>query len=231
MKKFGDSASGIVYAVLAVVGIFLLIQESITEATDEEILSHYADSGNRTGEIVGFILVTVGVMFFLWFLSVLRSRLGSIEHEPGTLSTLAFGAGVTAAGLLVGTAALLVGTSFATELSSDFVVDPNLARFAVSTGFVLLFGSVLVSFALVIATSVLALRTKVLPNWLGWVGFAAVVLAIVESILLPVFVIPAWVVVVSIVLMKGTPTSRPQAREPVVQERGPVAQEREPVAR
>ena len=39
-----------------------------------------------------------------------------------------------------------------------------------------LMGSVLVNGVLVIATSVLALRTAVLPNWLGWVGFAAVVL-------------------------------------------------------
>lgn len=207
-------ASGIVSAVLVVVGIFLLVAEQIDEDTDEEILSYYAESGNRTGEIVGFILVTVGVMFFLWFLSTLRSRLSSVEPEPRTLSTLGFGAGSTAAALLVGAGALLVGTSFAAELSSRFVVDPNLARFVVITGYAFLTGSVLVNLVLVITTSVLALRTAALPTWLGWVGFAAVVLAIVEVFLLPVFVIPVWVLVVSVVLIMPTPVDHPQESTP-----------------
>ena len=156
------------------------------------------------------MLVTVGVLFFLWFVSTLRSRLRSVEPEPKTLSTLAFGAAVAAAALLIGAAALLAGTSMAAEYSSGFVVDPNLARFAFITGDVFLVGSVLVNCVLVIATSVLALRSAVLPNWLGWVGFAAVVLAVVEAALLPVFVIPVWVLIVSIVLMARSPARHSQ---------------------
>jgi len=214
MKRLGAPASGIVYAVLVVVGTILLVQESIDEDTDEQIRSYYADSGNRDTETVGFFLVAVGVLFFLWFISVLRSRLSSAEPEAKSLSSLAFGAGSTAAALLIGAAVFLAGTSWAVEIDNDFVVDPNQARFAVTTGYVLLMGAVLVNCVVVMATSVLALRTAVLPNWLGWVGFAAVVLAIVEVFLLPVFIIPVWVVVVSVVLMAGTSTSQLQAHEP-----------------
>lgn len=214
MKRVGAPASGIVHAVLVVVGILLLVQESIDTNTDEQIRSYYADSGNRNAEIVGFFLVVLGVLFFLWFISVLRSRLSSAEPEPATLSFLALGAGSTAAALLIGAAVLLAGTTWAVEIDSDFVIDPNQARFAVTTGYVLLIGAVLVNCLVVIATSVLALRTAVLPDWLGWAGFAAVVLAIVEMFLLPVFIIPVWVLVVSVVLMMGTSTSRFQAHEP-----------------
>lgn len=214
MKRLGAPASGIVYAVLVVVGTLLLVLAAIDTKTDQEILSHYGDSGKRTGEIVGFILVTVGALFFLWFLSTLRSRLRSGEPEPKTLSALVFGAGVAASALLIGGAAVIAGTSFAAEFSSDFVVDPNLARFAVIIGFLFLIGSALVNSALVIATSVLALRTAAFPNWLGWVGFAAVVLAVVEAFLLPVFVIPVWVVVVSVVLMARSPATHSQVRQP-----------------
>jgi len=214
MKLLRAPASGVVYAVLVVVGMLLLVQESIDERTDEQIRSYYTDSGNRTTQIVGFFLVAVGVLFFLWFISVLRSLLSSAEPEAKVLSTLAFGAGSTAAALLTVAAALLAGTSWAVEIATDFVVDPNQARFVVTTGYVLLMGAVLVNCVLVIATSVLALRTSVLPNWLGWAGFAVVVLAIAEAFLLPVFIIPVWVVVVSVVLLVGTSTSQIQAHEP-----------------
>ena len=207
MKRLGAPASGIVYAVLVVVGIILLVGAQLDTKADQEILSHYADSGKRTGELVGFILVTAGVLFFIWFVATLRSRLRSIEPEPKTLSALAFGAGVTAAALLIGAAAVIVATSTAVEFSDEFVVDPNLARFALSTGYLLLTGAVLVNCVLVVATSVLALRSAVFPNWLGWFGFAAVVLAVGEAFLLPVFVIPVWAVVVSVVLMGRSPAS------------------------
>ena len=206
-------ASGIVYAVLFVVGIFLIVQEGIDTRSDQEILSYYADGGS-TGEMVGLLLVAVAVLFFLLFVSTLRNRLRSVELEPKSLSTLASGAGVTSAALLIGSGALLVSTSFAAEFISGFVVDPNVVRFAFGTGVLFLMGSVLVNGVLVIATSVLALRTAVLPNWLGWVGFAAVVLAVVEALLLPIFAIPVWISVVSVVLIVRTPTEATEAASP-----------------
>lgn len=208
------AASGVVYAVLAIVGVLLLVLEEIDGATDEEILSYYSDSGNRTTEMVGFVLALVGALFFVWFLSSLRGRLRAVEPAPKTLTDLAFGAGVAAAALFVGAAVMLSATSNALEISSRFEVDPNLARFAVSTGYVFLIGSVLFNCALVASTSVLALRTTVLPNWLGWVGLAAIVLAIVEAFLLPVFVIPVWVAIVSVVLTLGAPAINTDVQEP-----------------
>ncbi|MDH4170843.1 MAG: hypothetical protein OEW42_14765 [Acidimicrobiia bacterium] len=207
MKRFlTASAAGIVYAVLAVVGVLLLVVEQVDGDTDEEILSYYADSGNRGVETAGLMMVTIGALFFLWFLSSLRSRLRVVEPEHRTLPDLAFGAGVAAATLFFAAGVMLSATSNAVEISSRFEVDPNLARLAVATGFVLLIGSVLCNCVLVAVTSVLALRSAVLPNWLGWVGFAALVLAIGEAFLLPVFMIPVWVLIVSVVLIMVTPT-------------------------
>ncbi len=74
----------------------------------------------------------------------------------------------------------------------------------------LLVGSLFVSGIVVATASVLALRSPALPDWVGWAGVAAIVLGIAESLLLPVFVIPAWVVIVSIVLMRRAPTGDAQ---------------------
>ena len=198
------NASGIVSSVLIVIGIFLLVIEEIDARTDEEIVSYYSDSGNRAAENLGVALLGIGALLFLWFLSALRTRLELAELAPRTLTTLTFGAGVVAAALLVSAGVLLDATTTAVEYDGDFAVDPNLARFAVSTGAFFLFGWVVANCVLVFATSTLALRTTVLPTWFGWVGFAAVPLAIVESFLLPVFVIPAWILVASVILTVRT---------------------------
>ena len=119
------------------------------------------------------------------------------------------GAGATAAALLLVAAALFGATSMAVQFSSRFSVDVNLARFALSTGYIAAFASVLVNCLVVIATSIVALRTPVLPSWFAWAGFAVVPLAIVESMLLfPIFLIPLWVLLTSIIL-----TTQPEQAE------------------
>lgn len=201
MRRIVAPASGIAYALLAAIGTILLVGAEIDLMTDEEILAHYADSGNRSLEAVGFYLAALAVVLFLWFVATLRSRIAPVEGEPRTLSALAFGGGIAGASLFAGGAALLAGTSLAAELATGFVVDPNMARFALTAGYLLLTASVFANCVLIVATSVLIFRTGVLPTWLSWAGFAAVVLAVIEIFLFPAFVIPVWVLVVSVVLM------------------------------
>ncbi len=220
MKRLSAPVSGIVYAVLAIVGTIIIVAEEVDSATDEAILAYYGDSGNRATETIGVTMMLVGAMAFVWFLSALWSRLRVVRRESGVLADLGFGAGLVAAALFVGGAALLNAMATTVEISSGFTVDPDLARFAVGTGYVFLIGSVLFNCVLIATTSVLALRTDIFPNWLGWVGFAAVVLAVVETFLLPVFVVPLWVATVSIVMIRTAPTT---SRDPDRRVDTPVA--------
>ena len=213
MKRLAAPISGIVYAVLAVVGLLLIVWEEVDTRTDQEILSYYGNSGNRDTEGIGFMLMIVGAMAFLWFLSGLRSRLKSVAHESEILPDLTFAAGVVAAALFIGGGALLNATATTMDVSDKFTVDPDLARFAVAAGYLFLIGSVLINCVLIASTSVLALRTDVFPSWLGWLGFAAIVAAIVEVFLLPAFTVPVWVLVVSIVMIRSAPTRDLQARD------------------
>jgi len=98
---------------------------------------------------------------------------------------------------------------------NGFTVDPTLARFAIGAGELTLVGSVLVMCLFAGAISVLALRTTAFPRWLGWVGFAAVILALVEAVLLPIFVMPVWVAIVSLALIVRRPAEVPRMHEAV----------------
>ncbi|MGH3133688.1 MAG: hypothetical protein ACRDNY_08120 [Gaiellaceae bacterium] len=198
-------ASGIVYVLLFVVGL-MVAPKSIGE-TDEEILAYYADSGNRAREISSFFIGIVAVLFFLFFLRTLHRRLRSVESEPKSLPALAFGAGVTSAALLVGAVALWTGTSFTIEDTSEFVVDPSLARYVDTTGYLLFTASVMVTSLLVGATSLLAVRTAVLPTWLGWVGLPVAVILLFAFFFFPLLVFWLWVLAVSVIFIARPPVT------------------------
>lgn len=192
-------ASGIVYVVLFVVAF--IVGPGDVGNSDEEILSYYADSGNRVSEIVAFFLVTVGLLFFIWFASTLRNRLRSVEPEPKSLSALTFGAGVASATLMMGAMSLFVAVAITAEDLDEFVVDPNTARVLENAGYLFFTASTMVAAILVAATSVLAIRTAVLPKWLGWVGLLVAVAALFAIFFVPLFIFWLWVLVVSIVLL------------------------------
>ena len=80
-------AAGLTYAVLYVVGFFLIVKDELDEKSDADLVSYYADSGNRTGDIVGLLLVAISLLFFLLFVSALRERLRTAGDEGGLLSS------------------------------------------------------------------------------------------------------------------------------------------------
>ncbi len=180
--------------------------------TDEEILAHFADGGHRTADIASFFLAPVAILFFLLFLSTLWNRLRSVEAEPRTLSTLALAAGVTSAALFVAAVAVLVSTALAAR-DSEFVVDPSLARLVDKAGYLLITGSVMVMSALVAATSVLALRTRFLPSWLGWTGLFVAVVLLAAITFVPIFVLWLWILIVSVMLVARPPTTHPTSQD------------------
>jgi len=200
--------SGIAYVVLFLIAFFITGEGA--GDSDEEILSYYADSGNRATEITGFFLLAVAALFFLWFVTILRNRLRSVESEPKSLSALAFGAGIVSAALLMAANALFISISGTVEFTDEFQLDPDLARLVGSIGYLLWVSSTMVAGVLVAATSVLALRTAVLPRWLGWVGLVAALALLVAIFFFPIFVLWAWVLIVSVFLILRTQTGYPE---------------------
>ena len=69
--------SGILFVVLWAVVIFML--DSDPGDSDTDIVSWYADSGNRDQQVIAFFLVLAASLCFVWFLSVLRGRLAQAE--------------------------------------------------------------------------------------------------------------------------------------------------------
>lgn len=189
--------SGVVFAALWVV-VLILIGDGPGD-TDQEIASFYDDEGNRDEQSVAWALVAFATLFFLWFLAELRVRLLAAEGEPARLTALAFGSGLVSAVLFLLSMTLWAATSFAHD-EAEFSADPGTVRLLDSTGYVLWASAGSLSIPLVLAVSLIALRTRVFPVWLGWIGLVLALTLIVAFAFIPVLALFAWVALLGILM-------------------------------
>lgn len=195
------AASGIAFAALSAFSYLMLFALPAINASDREILAFYRKPGAESQALVALNLMVVAVIGFLWFIAVIRSRMG--EREPKLFATVFFGGGILiSAGLLLGTA-MLAAPSIMLEVGGS-VTEPESASMARALGVAVLIGVVpKLQAVFMFSTGTLGLRTGTLPRWLVVVTIlSGAGLLINISFFTPsVYVFPAWVALVSIVLL------------------------------
>jgi hypothetical protein len=206
-ERWGALA-GVVFVVLVVVAA--LIGGSPPKPSDSaaKIVKFYKD--NQDSLKVGSYLSGLSVVPFLWFLATLFGRLRRAEGGTGRVSGIALTGGVATAAI----AMVAYGIGAYAALHPDGSAD----SFQMQT---ILFGYVGFAIAvLVSATSVVVLRTKIVPAWFGWVGEvlalawlvgAAAVSTESDAINTTGFVVflvwAAWIVVLSALLYRSSTTA------------------------
>lgn len=115
------------------------------------------------------------------------------------MSALVFGPGVAFTALYVAAVSLFAAPA-ALANDSDFKLDPNTAEVFSNAGYLTLVSGVMVASIVVLATSTAALRTGVLPAWLGWIGLVVAIIMLFAVFFVPILVFMAWVLVVSLIM-------------------------------
>jgi magnesium-transporting ATPase (P-type) len=192
-----SALAGVLFVALFAVALAL---SGNTGDNPSEVQQWYADDANQTKQIVAWFLYVGSALAFLSFLGTLRDMLVRAEGGPGTLSALVFGPGLVFAALYVAGVSLFAAPASLAD-DSDFKLDPNTAQLFNNAGYFLLVGGVMVASILVLSTSTAALRTGILPAWLGWAGLIVAVAMIFAIFFLPILVFAAWVLVVSLVML------------------------------
>jgi hypothetical protein len=153
---------GIAFVVLFLVAFFIAGESPMVGDSAEEITSFYVDDRDRV--LTAIVLFGLALIAFLWFLGSLAAVLNS-AGEP-RLAATAFGSGLITAGMFSAVMLLTGGLAFTIAENGDAGVVQALSDLT-------WVGQVVISFpaaALVGATSIAALRSLILPNWLGWAG-------------------------------------------------------------
>ena len=75
------AVAGVLCAALAIGGLLLLSQYPSLDQSDEEITRRFGGSANQSSLILGLNLVAVSSIAFLWFVTVIRRRVGDLEDR------------------------------------------------------------------------------------------------------------------------------------------------------
>jgi len=198
--------SGIVFVVLYVIAGVIFMDAPAPGATDDEILSYYADSGNQRSFAIAFLLTTIAAPIFLWFLGSLAGRLRQAEGEPGWLPRIALVSGAAfVAVAFVGTALSQFVPDAVNNDPDQFTLDPDMARLLTNAAYKLNPElAVPLSAPLVLAASLVFLRTGLLPRWVGWVGVGVTLVSFVGFLVGPTFLL-LWILVVAVYLLRRAP--------------------------
>ena len=196
--------AGVLAAVTFVAGVICASASPDTSDSDAKVLAWYADHGHRVTNIVGAYLLAFFGLFLLWFASGLRQRLRAAEGPGGRLSSVALGGAILCVGMVwVGAAAIVAisgGKSFGGVAGPQ---NADLVRFLPQVGYpAILVFAMFGAIAMIDATSVVAMRTGILPRWLAWLGFLCTVVLLFAVVFLPMIALPIWLLAASFVLFK-----------------------------
>jgi len=187
--------TGVVFAILAVVALFISGDRPDADASAEAAVQFWTD--NATANNVGALLEALAAVALLFFGASLWRALRRGEGNGGLLPLAAMGGGVVAAaGFGVDAAIRIAAADVAGEV--DPVVTQTISAVWVNYGTPIVIGIA----TLIFAASLSALRTQVIPLWLAWIGIVISVALFTPIGFFASLAAFLWVVVVSAALWR-----------------------------
>ena len=192
--------AGIVFAVLFVLALYLLAKVVGITLDTEQVMANLSGP-NSTPGLVGLYLLPFAGIAFLWFIGVIRDRIG--DREDRFFATVFLGSGLIFVAMLFAGGAVLGGLIAGNHFGLAAPTDQATVGFARAVGYSFLFVySAKVAGVFMLATSTIA-RRAAWSRWTYLSGFLiAVVLLMSVSFFEPiVLLLPAWVTVISVYIL------------------------------
>ena len=206
--------TGALFVVLWATAYLILGGTVESSNSDAEITAYFGDEGQRARGVIALFVLLGASLPFIVFLSVLRARLAQGEGGAAVWATAAFGAGIVSTALWTVAATLYVLPYLEWGSAGGYRLDLDTYRLLSNAGFIAWVGGGTIMSVLVLATSVLGIAARVIPRWLSWVGFAVAVSLLASFLVVPVIVLLAWLITVSITLAWRRNVPEPAAAEP-----------------
>jgi hypothetical protein len=192
------AVAGILFSVLLIAS-YMLVWVSIPanpEAQELDILSH-----SKTISIALNLLPFAGIAF-LWFIAVVRNRLGELEDR--FFATVFLGSGLLYIAMVFTSAALAGGLIRVLINTPQILAQPG----AYALGRAQIFQTMNVygikmAGVFMFSTSTILLRTSIVPRWIAFLGYAsgALLLLSIGIIRWIPLVFPIWVLLISVAIL------------------------------
>ena len=190
--------AGILFAVLMVAS-YTMVQISIPAET--------ADTSDWLEEGAGTITFALGLLpfagiAFLWFIGVIRDRIGLLEDQ--FFSTLFFGSGLLYLAMTFASAAVAGGIMAVYSFNPEVLLTSGLYTFA--RAIIFKFSNIFAirmagMFMIVLGT--IWWRTEVMPRWVAQLTYAVALVELIGIQFYPwvTLVFPIWVFVISVYIL------------------------------
>jgi hypothetical protein len=196
--------AGLAFAALFTASLLLLRKHPAAGSSADEVADFYLKQDAGRVALVGLYVVPFAGIAFLWFIAAIRSRLG--EQEDQFFATVFVGSGLLFVAMLFAAAACGGGLFAAVKFQGQPVPGPDTVVLARAVGFAFLYVfAVRAAAVFMLVVSTIGLRTQFLPRWLVFAGYASglVFLFTVTYVELLALLFPAWVIAVSIVILRA----------------------------
>ena len=188
------AVAGILFGLLFSCCIVLLRLATPPDITD---LNAWTDTTRRMVSIA-LALISLAGIAFLWFIGVVRDRLGNFEDQ--FFATVVQGSGLLFLAMTFAAFAFGAGMFAALRIEGNHITNPDayvVGRAVMSQMFNMY--ALKMASVFMISLSTLWLRTGVMPRWLSYISYA-VALLMLFSLSLSLWMVlwfPAWVLAVS----------------------------------
>jgi hypothetical protein len=187
--------AGIIFSVL-LIAFFGLLRISIP--ADPLEAGVWLTSSRRT-VAVALNLVPFAGIAFLWFIGVLRDRLGRMEDR--FFATIFFGSSLLFLAMLFAAAAVIGALVLvATSMPQGDIINSTTFYFSRATAYIIMnVYAIKMAGMFMIATSTVTLRTGIAPSWIAYLGFLLAVILLLGSYYISwsFMVLPIWVLLLS----------------------------------
>ena len=190
--------AGILFSILLIISV-VLIRLSIpaSPADPGTWLSHSAQSVRIALNLLPFAGIS-----FLWFIGVLRDRMGA--NEDRFLSTVFLGSGLLFLAIIFASSAVVGGVMMAYETLPDKLMDSGTYVFARTLAYELVNVYALrMAGVFMFSTCTLAIRIGIFPRWMAFLGYtlAVFLLLSIGRFGWSPLVFPLWALMISVYIL------------------------------
>ncbi len=194
------AVAGIIFAVLITISL-VLIRLAIPEELGGTGTAAWLQ-GNTATLTLALTLVPFAGIAFLWFIGVVRDRMGALEDQ--FFATVFFGSGLLFLAMMFATAAIAGGLLSSYALSPDTLTKSGVLVFGRAVMYTITkVYAVRMAGVFMIALATIWIRTRVMPRVFVFLSYAVALLLLVSSDFTSwlVLVFPAWVFVISMFIL------------------------------
>ena len=189
------AVAGVLFSVLLIAALWLL-RTSIPADPLESGAWIATGVGNVT---LALNLIPFAGIAFLWFIGVLRDRLGVLEDR--FFATVFFGSALLFLAMLFTGAAVIGSIVLVASVEQSALIGSTIFHFARATAYnIMNVYAIKMAGVFMISTSTVALYTGFAPRWIAFLGYILALILLLGSYYIgwSIVVLPAWVLLISV---------------------------------